>query len=221
MNASSSTLAGQRLPRWGPFDTHDVAHVDRHQVGADLEPSVIGLPGAANQLALGNVAKNDVVVDRQARFDRREYATGIFRARVVIDDPPGRVRLGEAVGYAQDLVDDHVGALRMGDEIRAETRIARQNDAAAGEIDAIAERGLYMLTVVDVERGYAHAIALVDDAFTDVRCLDRDSRWRQMLVDYSYPNVFPMSLLEVRHHVARSARTVDAKTRNSAGVLGR
>ena len=101
---------------------------DRQQVLRTLQRTGVGRPGLREDpLGVGAVR-----VDGQTRRDAPEHLAGLLRRRVVRDDRPDDGFAGVVGPVSQllgieDLVHEHVGALRVTHEVLRDPRVAGQH----------------------------------------------------------------------------------------------
>ena len=102
------------------------ADIEPHQVFSDKQRAGIMLAGGRDQIVGGRAAEEqEMVVDRQFRFDASKNLTGLLRGGMIAADTfQLRGTLAGSAANGSDFVNHQVGAASMIDQVFIESRVS-------------------------------------------------------------------------------------------------
>ena len=143
------------------------ADIEPHQVFSDKQRAGILLAGGRDQIVgRGAAEEQEMVVDREFRFDPSENLTGLLRGGMIAADPfQLRGTLGGSAANGSDFVNDQIGALRMIDQIFIESRVSREHRGTSSIIDSVPEGRQLFAAMIDFECTDGYAVLRINNSF--------------------------------------------------------
>src|SRR5688500_10135523 len=113
----------------------------------------------------GAAEEQEMVVNRQFRFNAGKDLTGLLRSGMIAADSfQLRGTLGGGAANGSYFVNHQIGAVRMINQILIESRVSRQYGGTSSIIDAIPEGGQLFTAMIDLERAYRHAVVRINNS---------------------------------------------------------
>src|SRR4030095_6767907 len=155
-----------------------------------------------------------MVVNCELGFDLGEHLRRLLGRRVIAGDSFELLRVFRgAASCRRDLVDNHVGALRMLNKIFVESGIPGQHGGPSTKIDTVTVGRKILAAVVDFEGADFDSITFENHAFLDLVRIQFDAG--RSIVFTPDADIDEKSLGQVLHHLLSSFRSPNRQRRVS------